>query len=254
MGKLRVRLSLATAVLLACGAVQTVGQEKTIKFSGREWTVRDGDHGGPGPNYWSRSSVWVDDSGKLHMKLANRDGQWQCAEITTTERLGFGRYQFQVTGRIDKLDRNVVLGLFNYPTRDIGGDGTNEIDIEFARWAIPTAPNGNFTIWPAEKGVKQTSHTFEFALDGPETTHRFTWSDRSILFQSMNGHRDDDRSEISRYLFEPAAFRSAIGQKPIPLHINLWLFRGKPPTDGKEVEIVFKSVTFMPESAAASKP
>ena len=35
-------------------------------------------------------------------------------------RPGFGRYQFQVAGRLDLLDDNVVLGLFNYPAGDVG--------------------------------------------------------------------------------------------------------------------------------------
>src|SRR5205085_7311202 len=123
------------------------------------------------------------------------EGRWNCAEVTTEERLGFGTYMFHVDGPIDKLDRNVVLGLFPYPTKDVGADGTNEIDIEFARWAIPTAPNGNFTVWPPKKGRKQASHSFEFALTGDKSTHRFLWTSESILFQSLNRHRSDDKSE-----------------------------------------------------------
>jgi len=35
----------------------------------------------------------------------------------------------------ERFDRNVVLGLFLYgPAAGIGGDGTNEIDIEYAFW------------------------------------------------------------------------------------------------------------------------
>ena len=237
------------AVFICCllsASVFAGAQEKTIKFGGREWIVRDGGKSGPGPNEWSSSCAFVDEKGWLHMKIAQRDGVWQCSEVTTKERLGFGRYQFQVIGRIDKLDQNVVLGLFPYPTRDVGPDGTNEIDIEFARWAHPTAPNGNFTIWPPDKSRKNSSKTFEFALNGANTTHRIVWSSQSILLQSLNGHRDDDQFEIARYLFEPADAKDAVPQKPMALHINLWLFRGKPPTDGKEVEIVFKSVTFTP--------
>jgi hypothetical protein len=37
-----------------------------------------------------------------------------------------------------------------------------------------------------------------------------------------------------------------IPQKPVPLHLNLWLFQGKPPTDGKEVEVILKSATYTP--------
>jgi hypothetical protein len=245
-------ITILACLALWCGQ-RASGQEKTLKFNGRDWIVREGPKSGPGPNEWSRSCAWVDDKGWLHLKILQHDGHWQCAEVTTKERLGFGRYQFQVIGPIDKLDKNVVLGLFPYPTPDVGPDGTNEIDIEFARWAIPTAPNGNFTVWPPTRGRKQSSHTFEFLLDDTYTTHRIIWTPRTILFQSLRGHREDDQSEISRYSFQPADYPDAIPQKPMPLHLNLWLFRGKPPSDGKEVEIVFKSISFVPDTDASAK-
>jgi hypothetical protein len=223
-------------------------QETTLKFGGHDWIVKDGGPYGPGPNMWSNSCAWVDRQNRVHLRIAKRDGKWKCAEVTTRDRLGFGLYQFEVVGRIDKLDRQVVLGLFPYPTPDVGGDGTNEIDIEFARWAIPTAPNGNFTVWPPTKERKQSSHTFEFALPSPETTHRILWSSSRILFQSLAVDRDGTSKEIARYDYKPADNLAAIPQRPMPLHFNLWLFRGKPPTDGKEVEIVIKSMTFTPDA------
>ena len=81
------------------------------------------------------------------------------------KRLGFGRYQFQISGRIDRFDDNVVLGLFNYPTGDVGPDATHEIDIEFARWGDAKNPIGNYTVWPVEKSLKQVSKSFPFDLD-----------------------------------------------------------------------------------------
>ena len=47
---------------------------------------------------------------------------------------GFLAALSQVNGRLDQLDDNVTLGLFSYPTGDVGPDGTHEIDLEFARW------------------------------------------------------------------------------------------------------------------------
>jgi len=110
-------------------------QAKDIEFGGYTWAVRSG-RGGPGPNVWDENNVWMDTSTNLHLKISQRDGKWSCAEVTMKKRLGFGRYQFQTTGRLDRVDDNVVLGLFNYPTGDVGQDGTHEIDIEFARWGM----------------------------------------------------------------------------------------------------------------------
>ena len=109
---------------------------KTVLFCGYEWSVRSG-RGGPGPNSWDDNNVWLDDSGALHLKISHRDGQWSCAEATMRKRLGLGIYEFQISGGIDRLDDNVVLGLFNYPTSDIGSDATHEIDIEFPAGAQP---------------------------------------------------------------------------------------------------------------------
>ena len=217
----------------------------TIRFGGQEWHVRSG-HGGPGPNAWEERNVWLDSSGGLHLKISLRDGKWSCAEVTSKARLGFGRYQFQIEGRPDLFDDNVVLGLFNYPTPDVGGDETHEIDIEFARWGSAKNPMGNFTVWPVEKSLGNTTKTFALALNGSATTHRFDWSSTRVLYRSLHGYRDDDAEEIARWNFEPTDPLRRIAQKPMPVHLNLWLFKGRPPKDGKEVEVVIRSFGFVP--------
>jgi hypothetical protein len=163
------------------------------------------------------------------------------------KRLGFGRYQFKTQGRLDRFDENVVLGLFNYPTAEIGPDGTHEIDIEFSRWGDVRNPIGNFTIWPVDKILKQTTKSFELNQDGELATHRFVWKPDRILFQTLRGHRDDDREEWSRWLFKPEDRDKRLSQKPMPVHLNLWLFTGLPPKNGKEVEVVIPEFTFKPE-------
>ncbi len=246
--------SLNQGGLVSAGATEetpnlpTAASGSTLWFSGYQWDVRSGT-GGPGPNNWDRANVWVDAQGALHLKLANQGGTWSCAEVSTRKRLGFGRYQFQVIGRIDQLDRNVVLGLFNYPTPDVGGDGTNEIDIEFARWGDQANPIGNYTVWPARAGLAERSHTFPFALTGTFTTHRFTWNSRQIFFQSLYGHRNDNRNQFASWVYKPAAYSKYIPQKPLPVHLNLWLYRGLPPTDGQTVEVIVKRFTFTPLAA-----
>lgn len=236
------KTAMVLAVLFACIG-QVSGQ--TIKFSGYEWKVKSGEKLGPGPNRWSAANVRVDAEGLLHLKIAQREGVWECAELNTVRRLGLGAYQFQIVGKIDRLDKNVVLGLFNYPTPDVGEDGTNEIDIEFARWGDATFPIGNYTVWPATKTVKETTHPFRFSLTKDVTTQRFTWSSNSILFQSLLGRRDDSKDVYQTWLFQPAT-AAAIPQQPMPVFINLWLFRGQAPSDGAEVEIVIKSFKFTP--------
>jgi hypothetical protein len=219
---------------------------KEIKFSGRTWTVRSG-QGGPGPNTWDENNVWLDAATNLHLKISLRDGRWSCAEVTLTERLGFGRYEFQTRGRLDHFDDNVVLGLFNYPARDVGPDGTHEIDIEFARWGEARNPMGNFTVWPVERDLRQVTKSFPFVLTGDDATHRFTWSRQRIVFQSVNGHGDTPAEELAAWTYHPPEPARSIAQHPMPVHLNLWLFQGRPPKNGQEVEVIIHDFRFTPE-------
>jgi hypothetical protein len=218
----------------------------TLHFAGLDWTVKEGDGLGPGPCDWKASNAFVDSGGDLHLRITHDGASWSCAEVESTKSLGFGTYQWWVIGEIDTLDPNVVLGLFNYPPPEVGPDGTNEIDIEIARWGISDAPNLNFTVWPARAPIPPAGATFHFSLDGTYTTQRFTWSSKSLYFQSLNGHRNDNRSPIGRWRFTPPYPARRIPQHPIPVHMNLWLVDGKPPTDGREVEIVIHSFTYRP--------
>lgn len=221
-----------------------------VSFSGYDWTVKTGARMGPGPNRWEAANVGVDAKGHLRLTIRRDAAGWSCAEVgLARRRLAFGFYEFQTIGPIGKLDPNIVLGLFNYPTPDIGPDTTNEIDIEYARWGNAKYPIGNFTLWPEKKGEKQVSHTFNPPPGVERATHRFLWLPDRILWQSLNGHaRDvrDDRSEFARYEFKPPSGSDLIPQKPLPVLINLWLFQGKAPTDGKEVTLTISRFTHEP--------
>ncbi|OYW21777.1 MAG: hypothetical protein B7Z55_05455, partial [Planctomycetales bacterium 12-60-4] len=153
-------------------------------------------------------------------------------------------------GRLDQLDPNVVLGLFNYPPREVGPDTTHEIDIEFARWGRADAPAGNYAIWPVKDELKQSSHTFDVRLNGGFTTHRFDWRPNRISFASYHGHTDDDANPMATWVFDRKPARSYISTEPMPVLMNLWLHGGRPPTDGKDVEVVIQSFQHRPLKAA----
>ncbi|MBU6360310.1 MAG: hypothetical protein KGS46_09820 [Chloroflexi bacterium] len=51
----------------------------------------------------------------------------------TKEKLGFGNYEFQITHPLDRLDPNVVFGIFNYEGHSQTSFATNEINIEFGK-------------------------------------------------------------------------------------------------------------------------
>jgi hypothetical protein len=234
---------LLVGLLLAAGFST---QGKDIEFGGYTWTVRSG-RGGPGPNMWDENNAWLDTSTNLHLKISLQDGKWSCAEVTTRKRLGFGQYRFQTVGRLDCLDDNVVLGLFNYPTRDVGPDATHEIDIEFARWGDAKNPMGNYTVWPVVKSLKQVSKSFPFNLTKDETTHQFVWTRDEVKFRSMQSFNDNDRVEISTWVCHPSEAARYVSQQPMPVHLNLWLFKGLAPKNGREVELIIHDFKFTPE-------
>ncbi|MGE0547781.1 MAG: glycoside hydrolase family 16 protein [Kofleriaceae bacterium] len=225
-------------------SVQAAAVTPTLRFAGGDWIIKAGTGMGPGPNTWDPANAWVDSSGALHLKLSYVNGEWRCAQVISKTNYGFGSYQFQVIGPIDKLDKNVVLGLFDYPAFGVAPDGTNEIDIEFARWGSATNPNGNWTVYPTQLGTPPTTHKFNFALNGSYTTHRFTRTATSVSYESLHGHVDGPGSQIASWTFAPSQPSLLVPQRALPVLFNLWLFQGRPPSDGKPVEIIIKSFKF----------
>jgi len=219
----------------------------TVHFSGHDWTVKSGTWG-PGPNIWSPNNVWVDTYDQLHLKISLQNGKWTTAEVILDQRLGFGTYQFKILGRPDLFDGNIVLGLFNYTEPDIGPDGTNEIDIEFATWSNSQSEQGNWVIWPAFEGEQLTQHAFNATLKGNESTHRFNWLSQQITFQALNGFTDNNEGEYHRWVFAPSDYVGRIPQNPMPVHINFWLVGGKPPFNNREAEIVITEFKFISET------
>jgi hypothetical protein len=180
----------------------------------------------------------------MHLRLEKRNGVWTSAEVYTTETPGYGRFEFEITTRLDRLDPNVVLGLFTYPSG--GLDGQHEIDIEFARFgnAAAGAPNLNYVVYPATK-LTTTQGRCALAWDVPAapSVHRFVWSATDVAFQSFATNAMGSTTTPYRsWRFVPTgAF--AISNGAWPLHLNLWLYGGRPPLNDSPVEIVIRRVT-----------
>lgn len=225
--------------------IETKAYTKTISFSNLIWNVKNG-FGGAGRNNWSDDNVWVDERGFLHLKITHINGKWYCSEISTTTSLGFGQYWFYIIGRVDNLDPNVVFGLFNYPSKGTGPDKSNEIDIEFSKWGEHGAAisNVSYTVWPAILAPNKTVLSFTMRLGGLYSTYGFIWNKAKIFFQSSYGHYDDYRNPILTWLFSPPDAINRIPQRPLPVHINLWLNNARPPTDGKDIEIIVKQFCY----------
>jgi len=233
------------AGLTATLAVGEVGHAATINWKGHTWNVTAG--GMAGVCQGNAANISIDADGYLHMKITNNGGTWTGAEIFTTDKIGFGTYQWQIDGPVDKLDKNVVVGLYPYgPEAGIGSDGQNEIDIEYARWGNASYPNGNYTVYPPT-GTGSSEITFDFTLTGTYTTSRFVWSSTKIDFVALSGFEplDGTAGLIKAWTFAPATPTTKVPQQALPLGMNLWCFQG-PPSNGQNVEIIVRDFTFVP--------
>jgi hypothetical protein len=234
------------AALVALGLLAPLAASASIEFSGYTWQVRSGT-GGPGPNTFAAANVALDGNGYLHLKIAHSGNAWTTAEVFSDAAFGFGTYRFTIIGRPDLMDANVVLGLFNYTTPEIGPDGTNEIDIEFATWGGVQAEHGNWTVWPALSGPAPTTHAFDATLSAEQSTHDFSWSAHQVVYRSFNGLGDAPGGPYASWTFAPDDFATRIPQHPLPVHMNLWLFQGAAPTDAQEVDITIADFSFTPD-------
>jgi hypothetical protein len=116
--------------------VTAADKARTIQFSGHRWQVKQSDRPvGPGPNWFSgrEENVWVDEKGRLHLRISQREGHWWCAEVYTDKNLGYGTYVFRIAGKLHELDKSAVLGLFTWDDNTFLNAANSEIDIEFAR-------------------------------------------------------------------------------------------------------------------------
>jgi hypothetical protein len=217
---------------------------RILRFSGHDWNVKYSadNRVGPGPNYFSdaEEDVWVDESGRLHLKIAHRGGTWYATEVSTQASLGYGKYVFYLASRVDQLDKNVVLGLFTWESVSPCDYHNREIDIEFAKWGVEGDNNAQYVVQPCPP------HRFKWDSSESNSTHGSDWRPSRAYFQSYQGHFAfpvPEADAIDSWEYEGSCIPPAgVGNA----RINLWLDDGVAPSDGGEVEVVIERFEFLP--------
>ncbi len=230
----RLVLCLLGSTLTLCSASAEV--VRTISFAGLTWDVRSGS-GAPGNGCWSDDpeSVWVDDSGLLHLKIRRLpDGRWCQAEVIARSYADYGPHCFRTNSRIDQLGDTTVLGLFLY------ADDQHEIDIEATR-AFTEGENLLYAVQPYYKGAPRSSFGTMFQLNGQDhksySSHRLAWSeDRSVTFGSWHGHCEEPPcgGEIATWSYQGS--NTPVNTWLLKPYINLWI-KGDAPESPQEVVI-----------------
>ena len=226
----------AAALLVGCTSLHAQ-YSRTIQFSGYTWMVKkSAGKVGPGPNIFSDSAdnVWVDSAGRLHMKITRNGNRWNCAEVILTGSFGHGTYRFYLDSPVDNLDPNVVLGLFTW--NDAPEFNHRELDIEFARWANASDPtNAQYVVQPYDAAGNLVR--FLQPSNVPQSVHSLTWEAASATFRSLRGH--DPYSTDPAKFIAGKTFTSGIPQPGGEnARINLWLFRGRAPSNRQAVEVI----------------
>jgi hypothetical protein len=234
-----VGVALASLGLLAVPPIES--QSRRITFSGYEWWVKSSaTRVGPGPNFFSDSydNVWVDAQGQLHLRITRRKGRWYSAEVVLAQPLGHGTYRWELANRVDNLDPNVVLGLFTWS--DNPTDEHEEIDIEFARWGDAANLNAQYVVQP----YSDPQNIVRFVQPAAtRSIHSFLWEPTRTLFESLGIDASGQSYLIQHWERSGAGIPAFLDANA---RINLWLFRGRRPQNGQEVEVVITRFAFDP--------
>lgn len=230
-----VQLGIFATLLCTAAAAEA----RVVNFSGYTWWVKNSTGlVGPGPNYFSNSTdnVWVDGSGRLHLKITydSASHHWKSAEMWALNSLGYGTYRFTLETEVDNLDPSAVLGLFTYL------DDNHEIDIEFSKWGwAPETNTGGYSCQPYT--IKGNTTTFPMS-SAAHSVHSFNWTPSRIDYQSTDG-----TNTISSWSYTGASIPPHRSPDFLELaHMNLWLSGGAAPQNGQPVEVIISSFQFTP--------
>jgi hypothetical protein len=148
--------------------------------------------------------------------------------VINTRSLGYGRYSFELGSPASDFDPNVVLGLLTWS--DDPAYANREIDYEFSRWAdARNRKNGQYVVMP-HRWNRQRFRQPAVA----SSTQSFDWRQNAVTFTSSSAVPSTWTSRA----VPPAGSEH--------VHMNLWLYLGAPPTNGRTAEVIVTSFKFKP--------
>ena len=244
-------LALTTAKAVAESAAQPTEkpeQWRTIHFSGFDWRVKASKNlVGPGPNYFSdgEENVRVDETGRLHLRITQRAGHWECAEVILAKETGFGTYRFYLDSPAKGIAQatNAVLGMFSWNDGD-AEHHHDEIDCELSLWGQPGNQLGQWVIQPYT--VPRNLVRFDVPLRLAMITYTFTWMPDRVICQSLRGHANKAAKPsqvLSQHTFTTNIPPASAGTNA---RINLWLLDGRSPMNERELEVIVRRFDYEP--------
>jgi hypothetical protein len=224
-------------------AEQGVATTRTIVFSGEVWKVKSSKtRVGPGPNFFSdgTDNVWVDDAGRLHLKITRQGDKWSCAEVISAKSYGLGTYRFDLDTPLQDIDTHITLGLFTWS--DAREHAHREIDVECGKWGKASdVNNAQFVVQPYQ--LRGRLVRFHVPGDLHPVEYDFQWRSDSVRFESFSPSPSTlpDRQPFKQWNFTgnsvpPPGIENA--------RINLWLSTALHPADPGKTEAIIRRFGF----------
>ena len=211
---------------------------KSIHFSGYEWKIRTASSNRGGSiTHYDPENAWVDDRGALHLRIANKAGNWTCAEVNLTRSLGYGLYRFVVRDS-SRLEPAAVFSMFTWD--DSAQDPAHrEFGVEITRWGDPMSKNAQYAVQP----YYVPANVGRFMAPAGVLTHTFRWEPGKATFRTVRGV---DVTKASSVVAEHV-FTSGV---PAPgeelIHVNLYIFGSAASPPSKPAEVVIEKFEYLP--------
>jgi hypothetical protein len=209
---------------------------KVLTFSGYEWEVRRVPSDRGGQNEYDPANAWTDAEGRLHLKLAHRDGAWTSAEVILTRSLGYGTYAFTVRDT-SAMDPAAAFGMLTWD--DEGADQNHrEMAVEISQWGDPGVPNAQFVVQP----YYVPANVARFAAPKGTLTHSFRWEPGRASFRTARGTNARGADVVAQHVFT-SGIPTPGGER---VHFNLYRFRYAPRPPQGDVEVVIERFQYLP--------
>ncbi len=153
-----------------------------VQFSGFPWRLRSAPSARGGQNDYSPSNISIDEKGAMHLRISRTKNDWSCAEASIMRNLGYGTYEFLVSG-LDALEPAAVFDVFTY---DYAGSAQNnrEMDIEISRWGNPTGEkNAQYVLQP----YHVSANVHRFSAPSGTLTFSLRWEQSRATFRMLRG-------------------------------------------------------------------
>lgn len=235
------------------GEDECESENLAFDFSGLPWTKKCYPSPvGPGPNSYSPKNAWVDDSGVLHLAVKEQDGKWQSSEVILDQSFGYGVYIVQLKKHYPALasDSYLVFGIFLWDDTDTDPNN-REIDFfEFSQFGNAADENNcQYAVPPCGQCLVGMDNCNRFHQDiNADITTYLIWSPGKVEMRTYQGKYLDSPPTDPDTLIKKWSYEGPLVPTPGEerVHLNLWQFEGKPPSNGATQAVLISGFAFQP--------